>query len=50
MPMWTLVALSTLAGLPFGYAYQKTNRIETTILHFVVDAIHFFFFTSLRSG
>ena len=40
------VALSTLAGLVYGYVYQKTGRIEAAILtHFLLNAGHFLFFT-----
>ncbi len=41
-----LVVLSTIAGLFYGYGYLHSNRIEVPILiHFGVNAIHFFFFT-----
>lgn len=40
------VALSTLAGLVYGYVYQKTGRIEAAILtHFLLNAGHFLLFT-----
>ena len=40
------VALSTLAGLLYGYVYQKTGRIEAAILtHFLLNSGHFLFFT-----
>lgn len=35
-----------IAGLGYGWIYQKTNQIEASILtHFGLNAIHFFFFT-----
>lgn len=35
-----------IAGLFYGYAYQLTKRIEASILlHFLVNLIHFLFFT-----
>ena len=35
-----------IAGLFYGYTYQLTKRIETSIiLHFLVNLIHFMFFT-----
>ena len=40
------VALSTLAGLVYGYVYQRTGRIEAAILtHFLLNAGHFLLFT-----
>lgn len=40
------MALATLAGLFYGYAFIKTNKIEASILtHFIVNMIHFVFFT-----
>lgn len=41
------VALSTLAGLGYGLAYQRTgHRLEAAILtHFSVNALHFLLFT-----
>ncbi|MBK7842743.1 MAG: CPBP family intramembrane metalloprotease [Bdellovibrionales bacterium] len=38
------VLLSSIAGLFYGYIYQKTDRIESSILvHFGLNAIHFLF-------
>lgn len=35
-----------VAGLFYGYTYKLTNRIEASIaLHFMINALHFFFFT-----
>jgi uncharacterized protein len=40
------VALATIAGLGYGWAYQRTGRIEASILtHFALNGVHFFFFT-----
>ena len=40
------VVLAAVAGIVYGYAYQKTQRIEASILcHFGVNIIHFIFFT-----
>jgi membrane protease YdiL (CAAX protease family) len=42
----TYVALATFAGLGYGWVYQRTGRIEASILtHFTLNAAHFFFFT-----
>jgi membrane protease YdiL (CAAX protease family) len=39
---WTYVGLATVAGLFYGYAYLKAQRIEASILvHFIVNAAHF---------
>ena len=40
------IILSTIAGIVYGYAYHKTQRIEASILcHFGVNTFHFIFFT-----
>ena len=40
------VILSTIAGIVYGYAYQKTQRIEASILcHFGVNTFHLIFLT-----
>jgi membrane protease YdiL (CAAX protease family) len=47
------VILASIAGLGYGWAYQRTRRIEASILtHFSLNAAHFVFFTypALRSG
>ena len=42
----TYVALSTVAGFGYGWAYLRTGRIEASILaHFALNAVHFFGFT-----
>ena len=40
------VALATLAGLFYGYAYARTGRLEASMLvHFGLNLTHFVFFT-----
>lgn len=40
------ITIATIAGLGYGYAYQKTEKIETAILiHFLVNTVHILFFT-----
>ncbi len=40
------VGLATLAGLGYGIAYARTQRIESAILtHFLLNAVHFVGFT-----
>lgn len=40
------VFLATIAGIGYGYAYLRTQRIEASILtHFVVNLVHFVGFT-----
>jgi membrane protease YdiL (CAAX protease family) len=42
----TYVLLATLAGLGYGWAYQRTQRIEASILlHFVLNSMHIIFFS-----
>jgi uncharacterized protein len=42
----TYVALSTFAGLGYGWVYLRTGRIEASILtHFALNAVHFVGFT-----
>ena len=42
----TYVALATVAGLGYGWVYQRTGRIEASILtHFTLNTAHFFLFT-----
>ncbi|HEX8613493.1 MAG TPA: CPBP family intramembrane glutamic endopeptidase [Telluria sp.] len=48
---WLFVALATLAGLGYGYAYLRSQRIETAILtHLALNSIHFIAFTYPRLG
>lgn len=43
---WRYVLLAGVAGLFYGYAFMKTEKIEASILtHFMVNAVHFVFFT-----
>ncbi|MCP3866895.1 MAG: CPBP family intramembrane metalloprotease [Gammaproteobacteria bacterium] len=40
------ILLATVAGLLYGYAFQKTKRIEASILtHFLLNTGHLLFFT-----
>lgn len=40
------VFLATVAGFGYGWIYQRTRAIESSILvHFMVNALHFVFFT-----
>ena len=40
------VIIATPAGIGYGYAYHKTQRIETGILiHFALNLVHICFFT-----
>jgi membrane protease YdiL (CAAX protease family) len=40
------MVLAAMAGILYGYAYQKTQRIEASILcHFGVNIFHFIFLT-----
>lgn len=40
------ILLATAAGCFYGYAYQKTNRIESAIIvHFGLNLVHFLFFS-----
>jgi len=42
----TYVALSTLAGIGYGWVFLRTGRIEASILtHFALNAVHFLGFT-----
>lgn len=43
---WKYILLATVAGIVYGYIYQKTKRIEASILtHFLLNSIHFLLFT-----
>jgi uncharacterized protein len=40
------IALAGIAGLFYGYAYWKTERIESSVIvHFGLNSIHFLFFS-----
>lgn len=42
----TYVALATVAGVGYGWVYQRTGRIEASILtHFALNTVHFLLFT-----
>ncbi|MDB6092902.1 MAG: protease [Verrucomicrobia bacterium] len=42
----TYVVLATVAGVGYGWVYQRTGRIEASILtHFSLNTVHFFLFT-----
>jgi len=43
---WKYVVLATVAGMFYGAAYAKSERIEASILtHFSLNLVHFLFFT-----
>lgn len=43
---WTYVAAGVIAGLGYGWAYHRTQRIEAAMaVHFGVNAVHFLLFT-----
>lgn len=43
---WRYVMLSTVAGLGYGWAYQRDGRLEASIAtHFLVNLVHFTLFT-----
>jgi membrane protease YdiL (CAAX protease family) len=43
---WRYVLLATLAGMGYGYIYQRTQRLECSLLaHFALNATHFLCFT-----
>jgi len=42
----TFTVLATVAGFGYGWVYQRTGAIEASIgVHFLVNALHFVFFT-----
>lgn len=46
---WMFVGLASLAGLGYGYAYLRSQRIETAILtHLALNSIHFIALTYPR--
>ncbi len=48
---WAYVALATAAGVGYAIAYQRTQRIEASMLtHFSLNALHFLLFTYPRSA
>ncbi|MEI9985384.1 MAG: CPBP family intramembrane glutamic endopeptidase [Aliidongia sp.] len=43
---WAYVGLATFAGIGYGYVFQRTQRLELSILaHFGLNATHFLLFT-----
>ena len=43
---WQYMCAATVAGLGYGWAYQRTQRVEAAMaVHFGVNAVHFLFFT-----
>lgn len=45
-----LIGLASLAGIGYGYAFLRSQRIEAAILtHFVLNALHFLAFTYPRT-
>jgi membrane protease YdiL (CAAX protease family) len=43
---WRYVLLATIAGIGYALAYQRSGRVEASILaHFAVNATHFLLFT-----
>ena len=46
---WRYVLVATVAGVGYGWAYQRTQRIEAAMgVHFAANALHFLFFTYPR--
>ena len=43
---WKYALAATLAGIGYGYAYQRTRRLEASMaVHFALNATHFLLFT-----
>jgi len=43
---WAYVLLATIAGAGYGWVYERTQRVEASVLlHFGLNATHFFLFT-----
>lgn len=43
---WSYVALATVAGAGYGWVYERTQRVEASVLaHWALNALHFFLFT-----
>jgi hypothetical protein len=46
---WRYVLVATVAGVGYGWAYQRTQRIEAAMaVHFSANALHFLLFTYPR--
>jgi hypothetical protein len=43
---WKYVALATVAGAGYGWVYERTQRIEASVLmHWTLNTVHFVLFT-----
>jgi uncharacterized protein len=43
---WRYVALATVAGAGYGWVYERTQRVEASVVvHWTLNTIHFFLFT-----
>jgi membrane protease YdiL (CAAX protease family) len=43
---WKYVALATVAGAGYGWVYERTQRVEASMLaHWALNTLHFFLFT-----
>ena len=43
---WRYVLLATVAGVGYGWVYERTQRVEASVLlHWALNATHFFWFT-----
>lgn len=43
---WSYVALATVAGAGYGWVYERTQRVEASVLtHWALNTVHFFLFT-----
>jgi hypothetical protein len=46
---WRYVLVATVAGVGYGWAYQRTQRIEAAMaVHFAANSLHFLLFTYPR--
>lgn len=43
---WSYVALAAIAGAGYGWVYERTQRVEASVLaHWALNTLHFFLFT-----
>jgi membrane protease YdiL (CAAX protease family) len=43
---WSYVVLATVAGAGYGWVYERTQRVEASVLaHWALNSVHFFLFT-----
>jgi hypothetical protein len=43
---WKYVVLATVAGAGYGWVYERTQRVEASVLaHWALNTAHFFLFT-----